>query len=1054
MLKRLISIVVTLSMIATLNLQAVYSDTSENTVPQQTNEMSQARQNYYSLIEGDYKGYEMKAKFEELFGTGYSNEEILNNYMTIFDIAESEVDDGLLELLTMEDTPPVEEPLDPLPEEPYLEQQDSIEMPEEVPILEEISSDDDTATGKSDDPSGHFPTPYSANGFTDITYVSKTNNSITFNIWYKSADINNILKIYDSYNKTWTNLLGRDGNPAANTRQYTATNLLPGAVYKFIATTYDRSTGTWKDSEITVQTSGLKTPSFTLVSKTTNSITVKAVFPSEYQWGNKIEYYDTATSAWIDATGQGLYSKSGTYTIRNLSVGQSYQLSFRYYDGLTNLWNDGIRLKVPLELPPEQLVRFEHSNMSFDIDQLLINELGTARTGRMLTNLNQAYDVMYGLVGGNKPNNGEKMTFKSDRTLPADIEGRSGYPILWKTTSALTHAAKMVALNVDNTEAPFHEIGHNFDSYRWNFDAEVQTYLKIYYYFSTTNQKMAIANQSMFFTGSQYKTYIKSHALRVNGKYCYDDSIPNGIYSPYGLAYNLVSIADRIGWEPFRQTYAHFNNMYSWEVPSRKIDKFNLFMTKLKDFSGTDVLALFNSNEIAVYEAELGGKIEYLEIFTKSEVEAFANYYLTQQTDTYRLWGFLRPLHDDSGKLFAYAIPYTNNATGQAGHINIGALKNGLAFYINDPIPENYTAIQEYSTSNQVKYQPPFLYYVDSATSTRSVKDDKVPFTQNPQYFNEENAAQNELILQMIQNPQLFSDEPGGGSGAPPNTHISALSAEKNGRLDYVRIQGEGFIYNNKGQLIDDRTKTYYGGYQAWWEYTTPAFVSKTGRSGGWLHERGCGVVALSDNILYQVGRHHQRLGGLLQYTEEPRYLNQIQVIPNDKFKLENFNKTFSVLFDAYGLSIRRQEYLKFLDFYADFTSLPTLTGSYPDHINGAYDTICSITGYNYTKSEPVNYSDSTVESFFKAQLDKDLPILMYNSFEYEGDTHYINTTQTFNTHWMTITKYFHSLATGDKFVAISSWGERYAVNCELMKVDELVINRYYSNFYTYEITQ
>lgn len=668
--------------------------------------------------------------------------------------------------------------------------------------------------------------------------------------------------------------------------------------------------------------------------------------------------------------------------------------------------------------------------MTFDIDQALINELGAERTNRLLANINQSYDVMYGLVGGTKPNNGQKMGFKSDRTLPEGIEGRSGYPILWKTASALGHASKMAAQNVDNTETPFHEVGHNFDSYRWNFEAEALTSIKVYYYFATTDQKMAVSNQEIIFTGAQYKDYMKSYANRVEGSVNYDASIPNGVYSRYGLAYNLANIADSIGWEPFRQTYAHFNNMNSWEVPKRKIDKFNLFMTKLKDFSGKDVLSMFTANEIAVYEAELGGKIEYLEVFTKSEVIGLANYYMSQQVDAYTVYDQLLPLYDESGKVFVYAVPFWNKTTSEMGHINIGALKNGLAFYIIDPIRENYNQIQTYSLQGQVKYSPPFLYYVDKET-TRSIMEETVPFTQNPQYFNEENAARNQQILELIQKPQPLSDN-------RSDTVIVGLSNELNGQ-NYNRIIGDG--------------KTYYGGAQGWWEYSTPAFISKTGHSGSWLNARGCGVVALADNMLYQIEQNYEANKGLLKYTNLPAFIVSVDDrVPNPSYQYDQFDKTFAFSFAPGGMTMTRSEYLKYLDFYADMLEMPTLFGMNTADMQYAHNRIAEVTGYQFQSNSPTKQYAVTVENFFKEQLNQNLPIFMLNLFEHpSADTKYnkINdSTQSFNDHWMTITKFFHSLATGDRFVAISSWGRRFSVNTQLM----MTYGTYYSDFFTYKV--
>jgi hypothetical protein len=52
----------------------------------------------------------------------------------------------------------------------------------------------------------------------------------------------------------------------------------------------------------------------------------------------------------------------------------------------------------------------------------------------------------------------------------------------------------------------------------------------------------------------------------------------------------------------------------------------------------------------------------------------------------------------------------------------------------------------------------------------------------------------------------------------------------------------------------------------------------------------------------------------------------------------------------------------------------------------------------------------------------------------------------------MTITKFFRDGNTGEKYVAFSSWGERYSINADLL------INRlsgyYYPEFFVYELLE
>ena len=123
---------------------------------------------------------------------------------------------------------------------------------------------------------------------------------------------------------------------------------------------------------------------------------------------------------------------------------------------------------------------------------------------------------------------------------------------------------------------------------------------------------MALNNQDRIFTGNEYKDYMKSYARRENDRINYDDAMALGIYSPYSLAYNLGDIADTIGWDVFTDTFTYFFNLEYTEVPSSKLGKFNLFLTKLSEFSNQDVFAMFTNSELAIYEDYFGGEISKL----------------------------------------------------------------------------------------------------------------------------------------------------------------------------------------------------------------------------------------------------------------------------------------------------------------------------------------------------------------------------------------------------------------------------------------------------------
>ncbi|MCL1987392.1 MAG: hypothetical protein FWG64_05410, partial [Firmicutes bacterium] len=67
------------------------SSTSTNPTILSTEQPSQARQNYYKLLEGNYFAFELRQRFVELFGE-FSTDYIRQNYPTIFDMPSEQVD--------------------------------------------------------------------------------------------------------------------------------------------------------------------------------------------------------------------------------------------------------------------------------------------------------------------------------------------------------------------------------------------------------------------------------------------------------------------------------------------------------------------------------------------------------------------------------------------------------------------------------------------------------------------------------------------------------------------------------------------------------------------------------------------------------------------------------------------------------------------------------------------------------------------------------------------------------------------------------------------------
>ena len=462
--------------------------------------------------------------------------------------------------------------------------------------------------------------PLAAVGNNDvsITLISVTNTSIIVDLFFNPTHFyrNNILRYYDftvvnpPYNGAWVEAAR---SLPSGTSRFTISDLTPGASYRLRATTWDASTNAWSYVEMPVRTNGVRTPSLTATNITPNSFTINAVFPSNGDHGNRLRFFDGLE--WTDVAGPNHLS-SGSFTVSNLTPGIRYRVALRYMNRLTNTWAPDIIIDVRTPLPPESMMSFTRSNFEFRFDRFFVDMFDSGRLNRFLDGVNGSYSIQHGLVGGDLPFGGARMGFETSRTLPTHIEGISGQPIRWSIFNtdyhiATNHVLMMNRQNVDMTEAPIHEVAHNFQRTRWNFEPEALAIFQTYYHFAITGESMAVSNRDRVFTGGPgFKVYMRSYASRILGNINYDAAMAQNVYSPYSLAWNLANIQTQIGWEPFRQTFRAFDNLHSSQVPTRNIDKLNLFLTMLSDFSGQNVFNMFNAQERMIYEVHFGGRLE------------------------------------------------------------------------------------------------------------------------------------------------------------------------------------------------------------------------------------------------------------------------------------------------------------------------------------------------------------------------------------------------------------------------------------------------------------
>jgi len=226
-----------------------------------------------------------------------------------------------------------------------------------------------------------------------------------------------------------------------------------------------------------------------------------------------------------------------------------------------------------------------------------------------------AHDDMYHLVG--RRGVAGSTTIRSTRYIGA--AGLSGNPIL------IAHA-NVTALMDDITRhgcwsfVVLHELGHNFEGGAWwTFDTgahgapstrEFAANWMVAYVMSRRNATITrygriyvgIAGYRQYFyatSGGSYRN-VFVHNIWDRNSYAHR-------FSGNALLYTFLSIEAQIGWEPFRQTFRYFNTLGS-STPPAPIDRVNLFLTRLRDFSGgRDVIGMMNPFSRFYYGLRFGG---------------------------------------------------------------------------------------------------------------------------------------------------------------------------------------------------------------------------------------------------------------------------------------------------------------------------------------------------------------------------------------------------------------------------------------------------------------
>ena len=361
------------------------------------------------------------------------------------------------------------------------------------------------------------------------------------------------------------------------------------------------------------------TASLTIVSTTATSITISATFPVSGAKGNALALYDYNQGERIENWPYlgGIYYVDGTYTISGLVPGGLYTvwICWSTNGGQTYGGDNSIGRSIMIQY--NTVENLETQNGTYITATLESDDKALATTvnfSTWLSRMDSVYSTLQDLTGYT-PYNGKSIELKSTRKNlsqghdvdPSFVGAIAGNPAL--VLRPVFRGLMLRLAGGDWGTAEIHEISHDFDVNDWCFDYEVLADLKLCYVVETLpNCKIYVETMS-YFSGNNINSYFQPS---------YNNSFAKGFYNYYGMTAIMLRIKQSIGWQAFKDTFRYMSNLsvdelnYIYAMPRQdQIGKFNIFITKLKEYSGQDIISKLTTQEINIIQAQYGGTIEY-----------------------------------------------------------------------------------------------------------------------------------------------------------------------------------------------------------------------------------------------------------------------------------------------------------------------------------------------------------------------------------------------------------------------------------------------------------
>lgn len=360
------------------------------------------------------------------------------------------------------------------------------------------------------------------------------------------------------------------------------------------------------------------------------SFSYKAIYPISGETSNQVHLWDfnKGKTDIVEKTDSSLKT-NGSHTISSLLEGGMYLVQTSWYTSATTIKSRYAWAQLEDETA-EEYYEEESEHIIADIESKDVSVDKYNNFSDWLERMDLVYEALKDFTGYT-PYDGEQIKIQStreDMNNDSDVEqggdywklymGYSGNPVRFSRPFFRGFLGRLNSGDWGDT--PIHELSHDFDIDEWCFDYETLADLKLCYIVDTLEDdvgspcKIYRIDTCKYYDKNNIEKFFKTEQIES-----YSNTFGKNKYSSRGMTYVMLKIQNDIGWEPFSETFHDMSKelssdeikyIYSSENPE-EIGKFNLFMTKLHENSGVDVISKLTAKEISVIEKQYGGEIEY-----------------------------------------------------------------------------------------------------------------------------------------------------------------------------------------------------------------------------------------------------------------------------------------------------------------------------------------------------------------------------------------------------------------------------------------------------------